>query len=174
LLSEVITTRKMIRTPDCINGLQLDTLVIPVMDEINNPVKVVVFCQDESDRINASRKLLEAYQMLTSLIEHMPLALVTLDKDYRVKLWSAVAEERSGLKASEVYGLHVSEILKVVPPEFLQLLEDSKTQNITERILFNFELQSGKMMPTKVNIASIINAEGEADGTVLIMELVTE
>lgn len=169
-IDDVIATRKMARISDSIGDRKLDTLIIPVLDDISNPTKVIILSRDETDRINSGKKLLEAYQMLTSLVEHMPVAVVTLDKEYRIKLWSPVAEKESGLRAQDVYGKKLEDLLEEVPQEFLDLLEIAKTEDRTERVTINFKLKNGSEVPARINVASIVNAEGEVDGTIVMLE----
>ena len=75
---------------------------------VSDPEGQFLFLQglalDITERKQAEEALKETTQTLQTLIQASPLAIITLDLDFKISLWNPGAERMFGWKESEVLG----------------------------------------------------------------------
>lgn len=122
-----------------------------------------------SELEDACRQLNASHATLDALFQAVPLAIVELDQDQRVKLWNRGAQQLFGLSASEMVGRRC-------------FLFDQLEENVCHKILYeslrNFELKLNDQH-NEPRIFNLSNARSDQQGTqqaglVLIFEDITE
>lgn len=128
-----------------------------------------------SDIRRTEASLRRANTRLQVLIEHSPIAVVLLDPEGRIEIWSKAAESIYGWKSGEVLGKH----LPIIPPEdieaytfFLQQIVERK-----EKVI-NRELESLRKDGTRIwislSVAPLEDLSGNVYGVMTIASDITE
>lgn len=73
-------------------------------DESGQPVRVIGFVQDQTEKIEAERTLAELRRLHDSILRCAHVALISIDKDRVVTSWNPAAERLLGYSAEEVIG----------------------------------------------------------------------
>lgn len=159
------------RFTDHMNDHDLDTMVIPVFDAMGALVRIALFSRDVTESNRSSAQLLEAYQTLTCVIERSPNAIVSVDSDRKVRLWSPAAEAIFGWKSSEVYG-QLLPLFGQPYPEPVQALRESvyRGEGVT-RTDIKAWTKDGKELMVLLSAGPLYNADGEIIGSLLIIEV---
>ncbi len=129
---------------------------------------------DITERKQAEEALRETTCTLQTLIQASPLAIITLDLDFKISLWNPGAERMFGWQASEVLGGYlpvVPEYLRTEEEARLELEMEGKAQSALElkRIC-----KDGSMLDVHLWTASLLGANGEIIGNMGILADITE
>lgn len=110
------------------NGEEFFAEINLTVMELNSTKYILALVRDISQRKNIQNELLDLQEYLQLQIERMPIALITMDKEFRIKSWNPSSERIFGFTASYAIGKH--------PYEFM-VPEDVKvdTDNIFERLM---------------------------------------
>ena len=129
---------------------------------------------DITERKQAEEALRETTHTLQTLIQASPLAIITLDLDFKISLWNPGAERMFGWQASEVLGGY----LPVVPENQrteeegrLKLEMAGKAQSALE---LKRVCKDGSMLDVHLWTASLLGANGEIIGNMGILADITE
>ncbi len=117
----------------------------------------------------ARNEMFEVNQLLTSVVEGSPLAIVAIDTDHCVNLWSPTAEQLFGWSSEEVLG----QPIPFVPPEHQEHFEEiSKGIIESGERLTNHEVQrlhkNGKRLDVSISTAPIFDSDGDTIGAVAL------
>jgi two-component system sensor histidine kinase HydH len=106
-----------------------------------------------------------------TVVENMPIGLVTLDSEGRVTSFNQTAEAVLRRSSGEVVGKKASEIL---PEQLWGLIDERKSKrDIIERDM-DCALGGGKTVPLEVSVSSLFEDNGELLGDVLLFRDLTE
>jgi PAS domain S-box-containing protein len=128
---------------------------------------------DITERKRAEDALRQTTQILQTLIQASPLAIIVLDLDFTIRLWNPGAERMFGWKESEVLG----GCLPCVPPE--QLIEEDarlkvemagKAQSALE---LKRARKDGSILDVHLWTASLLDANGRIIGNMGILADIT-
>ena len=113
---QVIVTKKPVRFTDGRADFFLDSMVIPIVEESGEVQRLAIFARDITEVVRAEKryeKLLDSMQAGFALHE-----VITNDNnepiDYRFLAVNPAYEEMTGLKADEIIGNTVREVLPAV------------------------------------------------------------
>jgi PAS domain S-box-containing protein len=123
----------------------------------------------------ADRALRETNQLLATIIQASPLAIIVLDRESRVTLWSPAAENLFGWKAAEVVGKE----LPTIPPHLLdkvdlslqgRFLDAAHPMQETQR-----QRKDGSLVDVTISKAPLCSPQGgQVTGTMAIIADITE
>ena len=82
-------------------GSSFVTMVIPVIDNNSDVIKIAIFSKDITQMKKAEENLIETYQVITAIVENAPMVIIGLDKDRHVILWNEGAEYMSRIKSEK-------------------------------------------------------------------------
>jgi len=106
-----------------------------------------------------------------TVVENMPIGLLTLDSEGRVTSFNQTAEAVLRRSSSEVVGKKANEIL---PKELWALINERKSKHdIIERDM-DCALGGGKIVPLEASVSSLFGDNGELLGDVLLFRDLTE
>ncbi len=129
---------------------------------------------DITERKLAEDALKETTHTLQTLIEASPLAIITLDRDFKIKLWNPGAERMFGWKQAEVLGRH----LPVVPENQQAEDEVRLKQEMAGKAQSALELKrvrkDGSLLDVHLWTASLLDANGKIIGNMGILADITE
>ena len=145
---------------------------------VHDPEGQFLFLQglalDITERKQAEEALRETTHTLQTLIQASPLAIITLDLDFKVSLWNPGAERMFGWKESEVLGGY----LPAVVPEN-QLIEEEVRlkQEMGGKAQSALELKrvrkDGSIIDVHLWTASLLDANGKIIGNMGILADIT-
>lgn len=122
----------------------------------------------------AKAALREAHETLTALVQAAPLAVIALDRDYRVKIWNPAAESMFGYTAGEVLGRRLPLIPNSDWDQFLADMQRIREVG-TERA---FETQrrhkDGSMIDVAISRGLLRGGDGNIVGHMAILADIRE
>ena len=128
---------------------------------------------DITERKQAEEALRETTHTLQTLIQASPLAIITLDLDFKITLWNPGAERMFGWKASEVLGGYLPVI-----PEYQWTEEEVRLQRemagtAQSALELKRVCKDGSMLDVHLWTASLLGANGEIIGNMGILADIT-
>ena len=139
-------------------------------DATGKTVRLLGSAQDVSERIEGEAALRRAHQLLATIIEDAPLAVVTIDASLRVTSWNPAAEHIFGWAAPEVLG----QPMPIVPePRQAELVSMVDEEIGTGFGAISYETQrcrrDGSLIDVHVATAPLHGPHGEITGAVAFM-----
>ncbi len=129
---------------------------------------------DITERKQAEEALKQTTQTLQTLIQASPLAIITLDPDFKISLWNPGAERMFGWTESEVLGKY----LPIIPePERIEekvRLEQEMAGKAQSALELKRVRKDGSMLDVHLWTASLVGSKGEIIGNMGILADVTE
>ncbi|MDI9637980.1 PAS domain S-box protein [Geitlerinema splendidum] len=117
--------------------------------------------------------LRETNEALEVLIDSSPAAIITLDREGRVKTWNHAAQDIFGWTQAEV----LAKPLPIVPPELARQGEDLFNQALQGEVFKNLELprqrQDGSVIDVTLSTAPLKNEQGEIVGVMGVLTDIT-
>ncbi len=170
MIKKVYDSKTPTRVTEHINGKDLDTMLIPILDEYRQPIKVALFSRDLTDEKRSSEQLLETYQTLINIVEYSPNAIISLDLEGKVKLWNPAAERMFGWKSAEIYSRELPIFGNPVPIGIKKIRDKIYEGNPVERMAFNVRTKDGEEINVNISAAPLLNALGMVNGIINIIE----
>jgi len=152
-----------------------------VLELIESPVErddVVVgmqgFARDITERRRAEDALRESSQTVRALVEASPLAIVTVDLDWRIKLWNPAAERLFGWSADEVVGGIVPHVPEAKETDLQHIIEKTTQGQGFLSIETQRIRKDGTLVDVNLSAAALQNGAGALNGTMGIYADITE
>jgi two-component system, cell cycle sensor histidine kinase and response regulator CckA len=140
---------------------------------INGEECLLNITRDISDRKKAERALEASNSALRSLVDTLPVAIVSLDRDNRVREWNPAAEKMFGWSAREMLG----NPYPLVPPHKEAEFRDSIVRILRGERLAEWETvrqaRNGVLVDVRISTALIPDAEGRG-GDPLRIAMITD
>jgi PAS domain S-box-containing protein len=150
------------------NGVRIDVDVRGRPLDGKGSHACLVMMLDVTERLAAERALRESEQrartaseVLRSLIDVAPQAIIALDRDYRVTLWNRAAEILFGWSAAEVLGRDVP----YVPPEHRESFLERKRSIDRRGAIEPSEVTRMRKDGTRVELLAASGTVEDVDGT---------
>lgn len=135
---------------------------------------VISISRDITERKQTENALRELNEMLQTLIQASPLAIVAIDREGKVMLWNPAAERTFGWTEAEVLGRP----MPFVPEEKRKEHQALRERALRGERLVSVEVErrrkSGSLIPISVSAAPLQGADGVLQGVVSFAEDVTE
>jgi two-component system, cell cycle sensor histidine kinase and response regulator CckA len=145
-----------------------------VGDKDGNPVEITGVWMDITERKQIELELEEAHNRLQTLIQALPLATISLDREGRVIGWNPAAEKIFGWKQSEVLGRPHP----IIPPgqenAYKQLLAQHLAGESFEALTLKRRRRDGALLDIRLFSAPLHDSRGEIVGAMAVMEDITE
>jgi PAS domain S-box-containing protein len=145
---------------------------------VSDPEGQFLFLQglalDITERKRAEEALRETTHTLQTLIQASPLAIITLDLDFKISLWNPGAERMFGWQESEVLGRYlpiVPENQRIEEEDRLKLEMAGKAQSALE---LRRVCKDGSVLDVHLWTASLLGAKGEIIGNMGILADITK
>jgi two-component system, chemotaxis family, CheB/CheR fusion protein len=122
------------------------------------------------DRENELRR---ANVLLNSILASLPQAVIAVDKDMRVLVWSQNAFELWGLRQDEVLGEHLLNLDIAVTGDQLRALSktvDREWEGAADATTIKTLNRRGKEIDLEVRVTSLDGGDGVPPGVILLME----
>lgn len=144
-------------------------------DGEEKPTRLIVQVEDIEAHKKTEEALRETDQTLRPLIEASPLAIVTLDLDLNVKMWSPAAERLFGWRTEEILGRPNPVIPSEEQEEFRRYLDRLMAGgpayvDVSKRRL----RKDGSLIDVRVSTALLHDADGRVNGIMGIFTDATE
>ncbi|HEX6536843.1 MAG TPA: PAS domain S-box protein [Gemmatimonadaceae bacterium] len=134
----------------------------------------LVLATDVTGRMRAERELRQAHEMVTTLLDAAPVAIVAIDMESRVTMWNRSAESLFGWTADEVLGAPLPIIAEESREEFARLRRELILGRRTEAYETRRRRKDGSLVDVYISAAPLTNGAGEVDGGVALFLDVTE
>lgn len=167
-IQQVTVTHKALHIEEALNGYELDSMVIPVVDKNSEVNKVAIFSKDNTKMKKAEENLVETYQILTTIIENSPLIIMGLNNERRVVLWNRMAEIESDIKASEAYGKVIEELYSSTEEVLLKAIEEAYAGRQVDTIVATTVKLDGTKSKVRLNISPKRDAQGKVNGVIIM------
>jgi PAS domain S-box-containing protein len=165
---EVIGLEAMFR---CKNGSIITGLMSARTLTIDGEKCILSITRDITDRKNAERALFASHEALKSLVDALPVAILTLDKDELVRVWNPAAERIFGWSAQEVLG----KPYPLVPPHKTDEFSDSVIKTLAGERVVEWETvrkrKDGGLVDVRLSTALIPDTGG---GSPLKLAMITD
>ncbi len=146
----------------------------PVMDENNKVVQVIEHLRDITAHKNQQSELLKTNTLLRSLIENSPLAVIVVDCNGKIAMWSSTAEDMFGWKEEEVIG----EINPCIPESKLEWYLDNVQFMVNEQAKNYLEMSTvrkdGSTIEVGVSLATFLDENTDVSGIISIVADITD
>ncbi len=170
-INEALAQHAPARLADHIGGHDLDTMIIPVFDDGGRLVRIALFSRDVTEANRSGAQLLEAYQTLACIVERSPNAIISVDRESRVRLWNPAAERIFGWKASEVYG----ELLPVFGQPYSEAVQAMRDTIYRGEGVLRADIpawkKNGEELMVLVSGGPLVDADGNIGGVIVIIEV---
>lgn len=144
-----------------------------VHDATGNHCGFVQVTQDNTERREAHEALRNSKQVLQSIFDAAPVAVLGFDLEGRTTSWSAGAERMFGWTSQEALG----RVCPTVPPEcladFHEMIRRVARQG-PETLVRVRRKKSGELIYARLHPAPLCGPEGGANGAMVILEDITE
>lgn len=162
-----------------VNALRKDNSVVPIQISISPIVKngkvteIQGIARDISDDKKIRDELREKKDYAELLLETVPSAVYTVDKNRIIRSWNKRAEEITGFKAEEAIGKHCTFFAKEPCRTNCGLLNPNLPKPISKRKC-TFEKKDGEERDALKNIDYLRDLKGNVIGGIEIFEDVTD
>ena len=138
---------------------------------INGETCLLNITRDISDRKKAERALEASNTALRALVDTLPVAIVVLDREVRVREWNPAAARVFGWTPQEIMG----KPFPLVPPDRLDEFRDSFEKTFAGERLVEWETvrerKGGGLVDVRISTALIPDAEGRSP---LMVAMITD
>ena len=156
------------------NGRSFDVHIEPLRDQDGTITGTIGIALDVTERRESEREAAQYFELLRTIVESAPVAIIVLDEDGNVSLWNQSAERMFGWHSSEVIGRPPPHVPSDMRSEFEQgrrlVRSGGKTQQIDGRRV----TKEGRMLDVVVTVSPVYGADGHYHGTMGIVEDVTQ
>ena len=143
-------------------------------DGAGNVLGVLAMVEDVTEKKQYEQELYNKNQLLTSIVESSPLAIIAVDTDVRVTSWNTAAEMMFGWEEDEVLGKE----MPILPDEILLDVRKHFQEVNSTGGLTSFEVQrkkkDGSLIDVNLNVAMLKDPAGKVTGALSIIEDITE
>lgn len=137
-------------------------------------VVALSYLRDVTDRKRTEQQIQTLNEQLQAVVRASPVAIVALDTEDRVTLWSSAAEAMFGWKEKEVLGKQYP----IVPEDYYASSEANRQYVLAGNTHVGVEVRrqrkDGTLIDLSLSSAPLRNAEGEITGLMTILEDITE
>ncbi|NMB88086.1 MAG: PAS domain S-box protein, partial [Chloroflexi bacterium] len=154
-------------------GLRKDGTQFPfyaAVTEVNLPdgPATLAFFMDVTAWKHAEASLQETNRVLKAIISASPLAIISIDMQQRITLWTPAAEALYGWRAEEVIGQAITTIPGHLQDEFAQIVQGTARGQACA----NFETQrrrkDGRLVAVSISTSALYGPEGTVNGIMSI------
>ncbi|MGB6067863.1 MAG: PAS domain S-box protein, partial [Desulfomonilaceae bacterium] len=141
----------------------------PVFDETGQPAGVLCAVRDIRQRKEMEEALRETSNTLQALIAAAPLAIISLDQDFCVKLWNPAAARIFGWSEAEVLGRPIPSIPEDRWPETSARIRRELAGESQSALELGRLRKDGTLIDVQLWTAPLRNAKGEIVGDIGII-----
>lgn len=133
-----------------------------------------VLARLDEHRQQVEDELQETLATLQALIQASPLAIITLDAEKKLKLWSPAAESIFGWSESEVLGSFVPFVPNDQLAEFQRLHQFELQGSTITHAEVQWQKKDGELIDVAVWVAPLPDAHGNINSTMAVIADITE
>jgi len=142
-----------------------------IYDNEHKVIGLVVVVRDITERI----KMEEQNRYNSVLVENISDAILSTDKDFRIKTWNKAAEDIYGYRAEEVINKPISEVLTGSTSEEQHIIALSKLhENDYLKDEYEFNTKNGGNITVLTSVNVLRNNTGDIKGYVAVHRNITE
>lgn len=165
-INQVKQNRNPVKIEETINGYELVTVFIPVIDKNSEVIKIAAFSKDVTQMKRAEANLIETYQVLTAVIENAPLLIIGLDEERRVILWNENAENVLRIKSESAYSRTIRELYSSADESLFIAIDNAYRGEVSEVDVAEITLLDGRKINFNVILVPKMDATGRVNGVI--------
>lgn len=171
-IRQVTQNHQALKCEENVNGFQLATMVIPVIDNNSDVIKIAIFSKDITQMKKAEENLIETYQVITAIVENAPMVIIGLDKDRHVILWNEGAEYMSRIKSEKAYNSKITELYEAADDSILQAIEKAYEGEAVELKNATITILNGNEYSLSISFVPKLDAKGVVSGVIIMASMV--
>lgn len=156
------------------SGHAFDVHIEPMRDEEGTIIGTIGIALDVTDRRRSEQDAAQYFELLRTVLDAAPLAIIVVDEDARVSLWNRAAEEMLGWRSREVIGNPTPHIPPESRAEYERYRTRARESGRPERMTGRRITQDGRILDVVVTAAPVRTPDGQYHGTIAILEDVTQ
>ena len=156
------------------NGRSFDVHIEPLRDRDGTITGTIGIALDVTARRQSEREAAQYFELLRTIVESAPVAIIVLDEDGNVSLWNQSAERMFGWHSSEVIGRPPPHVPGDMRHDFEQSRRLVRSGGKTQRVGGRRVTKDGRMLDVVVTVSPVYGADGHYHGTMGIVEDVTQ
>jgi PAS domain S-box-containing protein len=146
----------------------------PIYDAQGKIYRVAGICVDVTERKRAEEALRETGNVLQTLIQASPLAIIALDRQHKVTIWNPAAERIFGWSAPEVQGGPAPYVPENQRGEFRAMVEAEFRGQARNDLEVRRLRKDGSLIDVSLWTAPLYNAHGEVIGAMGMFADITQ
>lgn len=145
-----------------------ETRSVTIRDDDGRVIALEGIARDVTDRVRAEEALRETNASLRAFFEASPVAILALDTEGRVTMWTPAAERMFGWSAAETIGKSLPFVTEDTDAEYRQLVAQLRSGHGFSEREFVRRRRDGSPIELSVNAAPVRDADGAVTGIVAI------
>jgi two-component system, cell cycle sensor histidine kinase and response regulator CckA len=155
-------------------GHAFDVHIEPLRDGDGTITGTIGIALDVTERRRSEQEAAQYFELLRTIVDAAPLAIIVVDENSNVSLWNHAAERMFGWRSSEVLGRPSQH----VPPEYRTEYDRTRAQardaGRSEKFRGRRVTKDGRLLDVVITAAPVFGADGRYHGTMGIVEDVTQ
>lgn len=149
--------------------------LIPVRNSAGDIYRIVGVARDITEQVQTEQELQRSNDLLRTIIETAPVAIIGLDPDGDVQLvWNPAAEKMLGWSAQEVMGRPLPSVPVEGQEEFGRFLERIRSGQTLDGVEVRRQRHDGSPIDYSIYASPLHDAEGRITGNVAVLVDITE
>ena len=140
----------------------------PMIEPDGTRIGVLSVVQDITDKVRIEQNLAETHELLRGLVESSPIAIMVMDPDGKIKIWSKASETIFGWTAEEV----TNRLPPIVPEAEWEPFNKLRQRALRGETITNVETQrqkrDGSLVDVSLSMAPLFDKAGDVVGVVAL------
>jgi two-component system, cell cycle sensor histidine kinase and response regulator CckA len=156
------------------NGHVFDVHIESTRDPDGVITGTIGIALDVTERRRSEAEAAQYFELLRTVIDAAPLAIIVVDEESRVSLWNRAAEKLFGWRSNEVIGSVAPHVPQEARSQFERARARVRAAARPEKITGRRVTKDGRMLDVVVTAAPVLGPDGGHHGTIGIVEDVTQ
>ncbi|HUF51619.1 MAG TPA: PAS domain S-box protein, partial [Longimicrobiales bacterium] len=155
-------------------GFAFDVHIEPIRDAGGEIIGTIGIALDITERRRLEQDAAQYFDLLRTIIDAAPLAIIVVDENELVSLWNGAAERIFGWRSLEVIGRPAPHVPPDAKDDLLDIRESAPRTARPHKVLVQRMTKDGRTLSVAVTAAPVFGPDGRYHGTMGIAEDVTQ
>jgi two-component system, cell cycle sensor histidine kinase and response regulator CckA len=183
-VTEFVSSPRDVKSPEALQGAAVSTEVVwdghtfdvhvePLRAEDGTIVGTIGIALDVTEHRRSEREAAQYFELLGTVIDAAPVAIILVDESGMVSLWNRAAEELFGWQSSEVLGRPAPHVHPEDRSEFERARARVRHSGRPRKFPGRRVTKDGRMLDVMITTAAVHGPDGRYHGSLGIVEDVT-